>query len=195
MTPAERYRALRAQLPARVALVAVTKGRSDADVRALFDAGARDFGENRADALAARAKAFPDARWHFIGHLQRNKVKHLAGSALVHSFDRAELALLWPAGVPVLLQVDFTGLPQRSGLAPDEARAALEASRAAGVDVKGLCTLPAPDADALAAFRALRAMRDELGLRELSMGMSADWRVAVEEGATMVRVGRALFEA
>ncbi|MFA5861422.1 MAG: YggS family pyridoxal phosphate enzyme [Candidatus Thermoplasmatota archaeon] len=180
--------------PDAVKLVAVTKGRAVEDVRRLHALGQRDFGENRADALTSRMAALPDVHWHFIGNIQRNKVKLLGGCALVHSFDRPDLAASWPHGVPVLLQVDFTGAPQRGGLAPADVPAAMDACRAAGMDVRGLSTLPPREGDPRACFRKLRELRDSLGLRELSMGMSADFETAIEEGATMVRVGRALFQ-
>jgi hypothetical protein len=210
MSIEERYRDVMDRIDGRAALVAVTKGRPLADARVLHALGQRDFAENRADALAERRPALPDARWHFIGNIQRNKVKLLAGCTLVHSFDRPELAEAWPRGVPVLLQVDFTGEPagpraegpdvptgtsgaRRNGLAPDALPAALDACRAVGVDVRGLSTLPPREGDPRPHFRKLRALREALELRELSMGMSADFEVAIEEGATMVRVGRALF--
>ena len=177
----------------RARLVAVVKGRPVEDVRRLHEAGQRDFAENRAEALAERAALFPDARWHFIGNVQRNKLKLLERAHLVHSFDRADLAERWPP-VPVLLQVDFTGDARRNGLAPEDAAPALERLRAAGVVVEGLSTLPPRGEDPRPTFRRLRAMRDALGLGHLSMGMTADFEAAIEEGATMVRVGRGLFD-
>lgn len=194
MTLEERYHDVVRRIGGRARLVAVTKGHPDVDVQRLLDLGQRDFGENRADALAARVATFPEARWHFIGNVQRNKVKLLEGCALVHSFDRPELAAAWPARVPLLLQVDFTGAPHRNGLPAAAVPDALAAARASGLGVRGLTTLPPREGDPRACFRQLREMRDDLGLRELSMGMSADFEVAIEEGATLVRVGRALFE-
>jgi pyridoxal phosphate enzyme (YggS family) len=183
------------RIAGRARLVAVTKGRALADVRALYDAGQRDFAENRADALQERRAALPlDARWHFIGNVQRNKLRLLEGCALVHSFDRLDLADRWPRALPVLLQVDFTGEPRRNGVPTPRAAEAVATLRAEGVDVRGLSTLPPRGEDPRPLFRRLRGLRDALGLRELSMGMSADYEAAVEEGATMVRVGRALFE-
>ncbi|HWH08968.1 MAG TPA: YggS family pyridoxal phosphate-dependent enzyme [Candidatus Thermoplasmatota archaeon] len=193
MSLEERYREVARRVGGRALLVAVTKGQPADAVRRLYDLGQRDFGENRVDELLAKAAALPgDARWHFIGNVQRNKAKLLARASLVHSFDRPDLARAWPR-VPVLLQVDFTGREDRSGLAPDALAPALEACRAAGVDVRGLSTLPPQDGEPRRWFRELRRLRDGLGLRELSMGMSADYEAALEEGATMVRVGRALF--
>lgn len=189
----ERYRDVVRRVAGRAMLVAVTKGQPASAARALYDMGQRDFGENRADEMLAKAAALPeDARWHFIGRIQRNKVKLLARTHLVHSFDRPELSSTWPS-VPVLLQVDFSGAEGRGGVAPTDVGPALATCQAAGVDVRGLSTLPPKDDDARKWFRELRALRDAHGLQHLSMGMSADFEAAIEEGATMVRVGRALF--
>lgn len=192
---ADRYDVVRRAVPSGVTLVAVSKEASIDAMRAVHARGQRDFGENRVDALARKAAQMPsDARWHFLGAIQSNKLRALAElKPLVHSFDRPDLAAKWPRDVPVLLQVDFTGLEQRSGIPPAEVPAALHALRAAGVLCRGLSTLPPLDADPRPVFRALRALRDEHKLAELSMGMSADFEIAVEEGATMVRVGRAIF--
>ena len=196
MTLDARYQDILARVAGRARLVAVTKYASDEHVRALYELGQRDFGENRADDLARRAAMLPaDARWHFIGNLQSNKLRILRDlSPLVHSFDRPDLLGKWPAAVPVLVQVDFTGRAERNGLAEPDARAAVQALRKASVDVRGLSTLPPAEGDPRPLFRRLRRLRDELGLAELSMGMSADFEAAIEEGATMVRVGRALFD-
>lgn len=189
--------------PEDVRLVAVTKGRPLDALRALHDAGQRDFGENRADELAEKAQAsLPGVRWHFIGNLQRNKLKLLRPVApLVHSFDRMDLADAWPAGLDVLLQVNVAGETQKNGIPPGEVEAALAALEKTGVRCLGLSLMPPLVRDPeenRPHFRALREMRDRLApswpaLRELSMGTTADFPVAVEEGATFVRVGRALF--
>lgn len=189
----ERYREVLARVGGRATLVAVTKGQDAATVQRLYDLGHRDFGENRVDELLAKSTALPpDARWHFIGTIQRNKVKLLARATLVHSFDRPDLARVWPR-IPVLLQVDFTGREDRGGVSPDAVGAALAVCKAEGVDVRGLSTLPPAEGDPRPVFARLRALRDEHGLQHLSMGMSADYEVALEEGATLVRVGRRLF--
>lgn len=194
MTLEGRYRDVVRRVGGRARLVAVSKSASLDDVRALHALGQRDFGENRADALTERARTLPaDARWHFIGHLQSNKLKLLAElKPLVHSFDRADLAQRW-IGAPILVQVDFSGAPQRSGVPPSQLADVLAALRRADVDVRGLSTLPPREGDPRAWFRALRALRDLHGLKELSMGMSEDFEVAIDEGATIVRVGRAIF--
>jgi uncharacterized pyridoxal phosphate-containing UPF0001 family protein len=195
----QRYHDVVRRIAGRARLVAVTKGASVADVRALHSLGQRDLGENRAEQLAERRAALPDAAWHFIGNLQRNKLKLLVGAALVHSFDRPDLAPRWPAGVPVLVQVHLGGGEHRNGVPPADAPAVLEALAKWNVRCVGLSVLPPPGEDPRPHFAALRALRDELSaswpeVRELSMGMSADFETAIEEGATMVRVGRALFE-
>ncbi|HUR67812.1 MAG TPA: alanine racemase [Candidatus Thermoplasmatota archaeon] len=189
------YEEVVAKVAGRARLVAVSKGATLEQVRAVFDAGQRDFGENRADALAARAASLPrEARWHFIGNLQSRDLRRLRElEPLVHSFDRPDLVARWPVAVPVLVQVDFTGRPERNGVAPADVPALVDALRARGIEARGLSTLPPKEGDPRAVFRALSALRDELGLEELSMGMSEDYEIAIEEGATMVRVGRAIF--
>lgn len=195
MSLEERYRDVARRVGGRARLVAVSKAATIADVRALYDLGHRDFGENRADQLALRSEQLPgDARWHFIGNIQSNKLRVLRDvKPLVHSFDRADLVPKWPPGVPVLVQVDFTGRADRNGVAWEEAPTLLAALREARVEVRGLSTLPPKEGDPRATFRRLRTLRDELGLAEVSMGMSEDFEAAIEEGATMVRVGRAIF--
>lgn len=189
--------------PKDIRLVAVTKGRPAEAVRALYDAGQRDFGENRAPELHAKAQAMPwDARWHFVGNIQRNKVKLLHDVLpLVHSFDRLDLVEAWPADLAVLLQVNVAGEAQKNGVPPAEVEPALAALEKAGVRCLGLSLMPPFVADPeqnRPHFRALRETRDRLApswpaVRELSMGTTVDYPVAVEEGATYVRVGRALF--
>jgi hypothetical protein len=135
-----------------------------------------------------------DVRWHFIGNIQSNKLGALAKVApLVHSFDRPDLVAKWPLVLPVLIQIDLTGAQGRNGITPADLGDTLTRLRARGVDVSGLSTLPPKEGDARPVFRALRALRDEQGLKELSMGMSDDFETAIEEGATMVRIGRAIF--
>ncbi|HEX9050454.1 MAG TPA: YggS family pyridoxal phosphate-dependent enzyme [Anaeromyxobacter sp.] len=207
MTPpiAARLEALRARIPAGVTLVAVSKTHPAEAIREAYAAGQRDFGENyaqewreKADALAALA----DLRWHFVGGLQTNKVKLLAGRVhLVHAVDREELARELSrrfgqkgAVARVLLEVNTGGEATKGGCAPADAPALAAAIRALpAVELRGLMGMPPPGEDPRPHFRLLRALRDRLGLAELSMGMSADWPVAVEEGATIVRIGTAIF--
>jgi len=188
--------------PASVTLVAVSKDVDPDRVLAAARAGQRDFGESRAQHLVAKRAVVPGVAWHFVGRLQRNKVDQVVGAVdLVHSVDRLELARAIDgragrAGVVqrVLLQVNVAGDPAKAGVARRDLPALLEAVRAlGGVRCDGLMTVPAQGVDPRPAFVALRALRDELGLAHLSMGMSDDFEAAVEEGATVVRVGRAVF--
>ena len=181
-----------------VRLVVVTKGVAPPVMQAVLDAGATDLGENRAQELLAKA---PDLTsrptWHFIGRLQRNKVAALAPLVdLWQSVDRLELgrAIAGRApGAAVLAEVNVADDPAKAGVSPDDAPALVDGLRSVGLSVDGLMTIPAAGRDPRPAFAALAALADRLGLREVSMGMSDDFEVAVEEGATIVRVGRAIF--
>ncbi|MGC3997243.1 MAG: YggS family pyridoxal phosphate-dependent enzyme [Anaeromyxobacter sp.] len=176
-------------------------------IREAYAAGQRDFGENYAQEWRAKADALADLadlRWHFIGGLQTNKAKYLAGrAAYVHTVDREELArelsrqlVKRGATARVFLEVNVGGEASKEGCAP-EAVPALAAGVAElpGLELVGLMCIPPSDQDPRPHFQALRRLGDQLGLRELSMGMSGDWRIAVEEGSTFVRVGTALFGA
>ena len=194
-----------------VTIVAVTKTHGAEAVRAARAAGLTDVGENRVQEALAKMDQAPDAgvAWHLIGSLQRNKVRQILGRfALVHSVDRLELveefARRIPAGTRqrVLLEVNCGEEPQKAGVAPEDLPALLDtALRVEGLLVEGLMTMAPLTADAAvqrAVFRRLRALRDEAEQRGarlpvLSMGMSGDFAVAVEEGATMVRLGTILF--
>jgi pyridoxal phosphate enzyme (YggS family) len=198
---------------AEVRLVVVTKDVPPERVREALAEGACDLGENRAQEMLAKMAALADAapapRWHFIGVLQRNKVRLVVGrAALIHSVDsvalgRAVAARARAAGAvqEALLEVNVAGEPTKHGVAPAEVGEAARALAAEpGIALRGLMTIaPADDpAAARGAFRTLRSLRDELaaelpGLVELSMGMSADFEAAIEEGATIVRVGTAIF--
>lgn len=200
------------RLPEDVRIVAVTKTVGIAEVRAALIAGIADFGENRVQEFLGKYGLFPEARWHFIGSLQTNKVKDVVGRAwLIHSVDSMRLlaeidhrATLAGVVQPVLLQVNVSGEESKHGFECCDVRDALvEASHLPGVEVRGLMTM-APfgrPEDARWVFRELRELRDSLRdmplngveLSELSMGMSNDFRVAIEEGATIVRVGGAIF--
>ncbi len=191
-----------------VTLVAVSKTHPAAAVRAAYAAGQRDFGENYAQELVAKRAELADlddARWHFIGRLQRNKAKDVAGAALIHAVDGAPLADALARRVPagarqdVLVQVNIAGETTKAGVSPDEAPALVDAIAALpALRCVGLMTMPPPVAqpeDNRPHFRALAALARRLGLAQLSMGMSDDFEVAVEEGATLVRVGTAVFGA
>jgi len=190
-----------------ITLVAVSKTADAAAMRAAYDAGQRDFGENRADRLLEVAGLLPgDVRWHFLGRLQGNKVGRVRPAIhLLHSLDRADLAGYWVKGPglppPVLVQVNVAAEAAKAGVLPGEAGSLVEAAVGLGLEVRGLMTippLPAGPEDSRLHFRELAALGARLarrwpGLTELSMGMTEDFEVAVEEGATLLRVGRAIF--
>jgi uncharacterized pyridoxal phosphate-containing UPF0001 family protein len=175
-----------------VTIVAATKYVSLEDMAVLAEAGIEVVGENRAQDLEAKHARYGDAfRWHFIGHLQSRKAKVLNQVCdLVHSLASESAARRLT--VPALVEVNLSGEPTKSGVAPDELPRLLEAY----ADVRGLMTMPplADDPEASRpSFRRLRELAQEHGLRELSMGTSQDYRVAVDEGATLIRVGSALW--
>jgi PLP dependent protein len=193
--------------PTDVTLVAVAKLHPVAAIRAALDAGVADIGENYAQELQAKASALEDAavRWHFVGRLQRNKAGILvAAGALVHSLTslpaaRALGRRAHAAGTVVraLVQVELDQRPAAHGVRPEDLDGFVVAARAVeGLDLAGLMVMPAEAADPEAVrsvFRRAAALAGDLGLGELSMGMTADLEVAVEEGATLVRVGTAIF--
>lgn len=195
-----------------VTIIAVTKGHPLERVREAAGAGLLDVGESRVQEAAAKQAAWPDApvRWHLIGHLQRNKARLAAGRfALIHSLDSLRLAEALEAGAvaagvvqDVLVEVNVAREPQKSGAMPEEAPDLV--AHAAGLPhlvVRGLMTLAPYDAAVDVqhrVFGGLRELRDRLAtsalpLAVLSMGMSGDFEAAVEEGATMVRLGTILF--
>jgi pyridoxal phosphate enzyme (YggS family) len=204
---AERLAALRAEIPPRVRLVAVSKTQPPEAIREAYAAGQRDFGENYAQEWRAKADALadlPDLVWHFVGGLQTNKAKMLAPrAAWIHTVDRLELArelakryAARGAVARVLLEVNVAREPQKSGCAPEEAPRLAEAvAGLAGLDLRGLMCIPPTEGDPRRWFTELRELGARLGLAELSMGMSGDWREAIAEGATLVRIGTAIFGA
>ena len=199
---------------ASVRLVAVSKTQPAEAIAEAYEAGQRDFGENYVQELVAKAAALSDRaglRWHAIGALQRNKARDVARLAhVVHTIDRSELAhelgrraAAAARSLDVLVEVNVAGEAQKAGCAPGEVGVILDAIAAeAALRVVGLMTVPPAVEDPEAArphFRAMRRLRDELqqargvALPELSMGMSADFEIAIAEGATLVRVGTAIF--
>jgi PLP dependent protein len=192
--------------PAEVRLVVVSKGRTVGDIAALHAAGHEEFGENRPDELAQKAARLPsDIAWHFVGSLQTRRVSVVRPvTSILHSLDRAKLVDAWarePRPPAALLQVNIAGEQQKHGAEPSSVPALVERSIERGIDVVGLMVIPprpeAPE-DSRRWFAETRTMRDELAVsfpsvRHLSMGMTDDFEVAVEEGATIVRVGRAIF--
>jgi len=199
--------------PAGLTLVAVGKTKSASALREAVAAGVTDLGENRVQEAAAKRPEVEGARWHLIGPLQRNKAgRALELFDLIHTVDRPELAerlqlLLerdWPGRrQPVLVEVNVGEEPQKAGVLPDEAADLVAAVLACDrLELQGLMVIPPFVADAEASrpyYRTLTALRDRLqdahgvALPHLSMGMSHDFEVAVEEGATLVRVGTAIF--
>jgi PLP dependent protein len=197
--------------PSGVTLVAVSKTFSADTVLEAIAAGVTDVGENRAQELKEKVAVIGDrARWHFVGHLQTNKVRYVVGSVvLVHSIDRlgvaetvARRARSLGITQDVLIEVNIASESSKHGAAPEEAVALAEkVDTLDGIRVKGLMAMPpaAPDPDAVRPyFRRLSDLREQLLQRvddagELSMGMSGDFEAAIEEGATIVRVGEAIF--
>jgi len=196
--------------PANVTLVAVTKSAKPEWIAPLHALGVHDLGENRPQQLIERGPAFPNSRWHLIGQLQRNKVRSvLPQTTLIHSVDSlrllqriSDIAGELQLTTRVLLQVSVSGEASKQGFDPGDLRRDWAACRVLPhVQVDGLMTMaPLSDDPELArpTFRGLCQLRDELACDApapiLSMGMSHDLEVAVEEGATLVRIGSALFE-
>jgi uncharacterized pyridoxal phosphate-containing UPF0001 family protein len=193
LSPAEvraRIAAVREEAGPGVTVVAATKYVSLADMAVLAEAGVEVVGENRAQDLEAKHAVYGDSfRWHFIGHLQSNKVKVVNRICeLVHSLDSQSAAARLE--IPALVQVNLAGEASKSGVDPAGIRDYLR------YDVRGLSAMPPATGDPEASrqwFRRLRELASELGLAELSMGTTQDYQVAVEEGATMIRVGSELF--
>lgn len=194
-----------------ILLLAVTKYVSEEEISALYEAGCRDFGENRVPVLERKGRSFQEAgkedlRWHFIGPLQRNKVrKGLAWATWIHSGESLELLqtidrIAAEEGIlpHVLIEVNLGGESQKHGFSPETLRQsweeiqALKQIRLEGL--MGMTSLDATEKEAHEQFAKLRKLRDEfLPGKHLSMGMSDDFPIAIEEGATILRIGSALF--
>lgn len=209
-TVIERMRAAEARSgrsEGEVRLVAVSKNQSAAAVRSVYESGQRIFGENRQQGLAARYTSdLPDdISWHFIGPLQSRKASFVAEHAdLLHSFDRLDLVKRWEGRMtPVLLQFNLASEPQKGGFDPAVASDVLARVTDAGITVRGVMAIPPLEEEPESArrwFRQLRGIFEQLSRQSdaidtLSMGMSNDYEVAIEEGATLVRVGTAIFGA
>ena len=220
MSVAERFDAVRERVfraaeragrdPADVTIVAVSKTFTAHVIAEALDAGVTELGENRAQELAQKIEIVGDrARWHFIGHLQTNKVRHVVGVHLIHSVDRAAIAeaIDRRAGSggrrqDVLLEVNVAGDPDKHGVMLSDALDLVRALEGlGGVRVRGLMTmppLPREPEDSRPHYKHLAVLRDEVvtvvpSATELSMGMTRDFEVAIEEGATIVRIGEAIF--
>ena len=192
----ERYARIRDEVGPGVTVVAATKYVSVDELGVLAEAGVEVVGENRLQDLETKHARYGNAfRWHFIGHLQSRKARDVSELCeLCHSLASASAARRLT--IPALVEVNLSGEETKSGVAPDALAAFVDEVRDLGVEVRGLMTMPplAPDPEASRPyFRRLRELAAEHGLPELSMGTSQDYRVAAEEGATLVRVGSVLY--
>jgi pyridoxal phosphate enzyme (YggS family) len=192
--------------PDAVTLVAVTKGFDASVIKAAFDCGLRDFGENRVQEAMSKMEQLTDLRqsitWHMVGHLQSNKAKiAVQNFDIIHSVDSARLAMIINQHtrklLPILLQVNLAVEETKSGFTMEEVMDAVqEIRKLRNLEIKGLMTI-APfvqdPEEVRPVFRRLRELRDSIGLEHLSMGMTDDFEVAVEEGSTILRIGRAIF--
>ena len=193
--------------PGGITVVAVSKTKTVEEIMSVYEQGHRDFGENRAQELATKTPLLPDdIRWHFVGALQSNKTRVVRPLIhLLHSMDRRSLGLAWVKGQgmppPVLLEVNVGDEGQKSGADVEEAGSLVEWMSGLGLDVRGLMAIP-PIPDLAEASRRhfviLRELRDRVSVQnpsvvELSMGMTDDFEIAIEEGASIIRVGRAIF--
>jgi pyridoxal phosphate enzyme (YggS family) len=194
------------RLPDEITLVAITKGVEVQAIRAAFDLGIRNFGENRVQEAEGKIAQLsilrPAIAWHMVGHLQRNKAKTAVEIFdIIHSVDSLKLAEILnrrtSKTLPVLLEVNISGEAAKGGFSVLETGAAIKAvKQLSNLKVLGLMTvapLAAEPEQVRPVFRKLRELRDSLGLEHLSMGMTDDFEVAVEEGATILRIGRAIF--
>lgn len=194
------------RLPTQVTLIAVTKGFEASVIREAFACGIAQFGENRIQEAQAKIKELSDLKshltWHMVGHLQTNKAR-LAVQLfdIIHSIDSTRLAEIvnnyTQKKLPILLEVNVSGEASKSGFSPDEIiKATSQIKRLSNLEVKGLMTIaPLTDnpEEVRPVFRKLQELRQRLELEHLSMGMTDDFEVAIEEGATMIRIGRAIF--
>jgi PLP dependent protein len=190
------YERIREELGPGVTVVAATKYVSADDLRVLAEAGVGVVGENRLQDLAAKHARYSDTfTWHFIGHLQSRKARDVSELCILcHSLSSTSAA--GRLTIPALVEVNLSGESTKSGVAPEALSSFLDEACCLGVDVRGLMTMPplADDPEASRPyFRRLRELAAEHGLEQLSMGTSQDYRVAAEEGATLVRIGSVLY--
>jgi hypothetical protein len=180
-------------------LVVVTKNHSIDEIMQVYNEGCRDFGENRLQEALPKIEALPkDIRWHFIGSLQRNKVnKVVENFSFIHSIDSLPLAEKIAATgkkIPCFLEVNTSGETSKHGFTIEECE---KLPKMEGIEIVGLMTMaPLTDDKRVirSCFSKLRLLKEKLGLKFLSMGMSHDWRIALEEGATHLRIGSAIFD-
>ncbi|MDR1742979.1 MAG: YggS family pyridoxal phosphate-dependent enzyme [Dysgonamonadaceae bacterium] len=216
-TIGSRIRSLKEELPSGIRLVAVSKFHPADDIRAAYDAGQRIFGENRVQELVEKQALLPpDTEWHFIGSLQRNKVKFIVPFiACIHSLDSERLmieiekqAAQIDRVIPCLIELHVAQEESKSGFLPDECRRFLREGvwrncphiRISGV--MGMATFTSDETQIRKEFRLLKSLFEEFkndffaedpSFKELSMGMSDDYRIAAEEGSTMLRIGSLIF--
>ena len=215
----ENLNVVRSEIPSGVTLIAVSKTKPVTDLQEAYDAGQRIFGENKALEMRDKYQQLPeDIEWHFIGHLQTNKIKYIASFVkLIHSVDSQSLleavnkeALKNNRVIDCLLQFHIAQEDTKFGLDMDEAKAMLESECFGNlkniriVGVMGMATFTDDAAHVREEFRSLKNIfdtlkenyfKDEVAFKEISMGMSGDYPIAIEEGATMVRVGSSIFGA
>lgn len=216
MSIAENLQLLKRQLPEGVTLIAVSKTKSNEEILEAYNAGQRDFGENRVQELLPKAEALPkDIRWHLIGHLQSNKVKYIAPFVhMIHSIDSEKLlaevnrqAAKCNRVIPVLLQIFIAQEETKFGFSFDEAREVLKnAAQFPNVEIAGLMGMATNTDDPAQVRNEFNMLHEFFGSLKtslpatgnwkpetLSMGMSSDWPIAVEAGSTMIRVGSSIF--
>ena len=216
MSIGENYENVRAKLPENVTLIAVSKTKPVSDLMQAYEAGARDFGENKVQEILAKYDEMPeDVRWHMIGHLQTNKVRQVIDKVvLIHSVDSLKLAkeiskeaVKKGITMPILAEVNVAGEESKFGLSPEETPSFIESiASLPGISVKGLMTIapyvedPEENRQYFVALRQLavdiaQKNIDNVSMGILSMGMTGDYEVAAQEGATHVRVGTGIFGA
>lgn len=209
MSIKENISKLRKEIPEEVTLVAVSKTKSNEEIMEAYDVGIRDFGENYVQELVSKIDVLPkDIRWHMIGHLQKNKVKYVVNERvyLIHSVDSLSLAkeinkeaIKKGIVMNILLEVNISNEESKFGLKADEICDLYnEIKLYKNIKVLGLMTiLPNISGDEILEnyFREMKSLRDSLKLEVLSMGMTNDYKVAIKEGANMVRIGTAIFGA
>ena len=200
------YLNISSSIPDNVLLIAVSKTRTAEEIAEAVSAGCRDFGENKAQEMSKKYELFPELNWHFIGRLQKNKVKYIVGkSCLIHSVDSIDLAneiekRAKAAGViqDILIQVNAAGEVQKGGVSLKDAGMLLNyiSENCPSVRVRGFMEI-APETDdpenVRVYFKQVCDLFKEYNMDILSMGMSGDYKVAIEEGATCIRIGSAIF--
>lgn len=213
MSVSENLLKFKSQLPDHVTLIAVSKTHPSAAVQEAYNSGHRDFGENRVQELVPKQEELPyDIRWHLIGHLQTNKVKYVAPFVhMIHSVDSEKLlleiskqAVKCNRVIPVLLQIFIAQEETKFGFSEEEVRSTIQKYKTGlfpGVEIRGFMGM-ATNTENLdqvrAEFRKLRELFTEISnvipsMKTLSMGMSSDWKIAIEEGSNMIRIGTAIF--